>query len=190
MRLPRFAAVIPVTAFLVAPTAASGYTYDPPAWFKDGIAVIKARGGTCHSENSTRHAPDPTGGPGETTVYTGEYCTHPIPRALAKELLGGVGNPNVHPAEVCAAHASEVTGSPGPYTPTEENYLYTCSIFFKPGTDSKPNRASWRCLRSTYGGQGGSHNDRRWISKRTKRYRTQTFRTLRQCLNRRLRKKL
>jgi hypothetical protein len=172
-------------ALLITPSAASGYIWEPPSWFKAGVALVNARGGTCEPSGSTFHLPDNSGGPGETVVSKGEDCSHRIPKVLAKKF-------GVNPArgETCAGIAYDVTGQPTPgITPTPENYLYGCRVFARPGTNAKPNRASWPCSRSIYGGDGGSHNDRRWIAERTKLYRKQTFKTLKQCLSRRLRAK-
>jgi hypothetical protein len=188
VRLRPLAVSTLAAAFLVVPSVASGYTYDPPPWFKDGVALIKARGGTCQTAGYTDQTPpNPLPGePTEITVQKSEDCNHRIPRVTA-EAIGYKGIPS--PKEGCGGVASDVTGQPRPgITPTPERYEYICVVYANPGTNAKPNRRSWICRRWKSGGEGQRlRDDRHWTADRTKLYRKQTFKTLKRCLSRRLR---
>jgi hypothetical protein len=82
MRLTALTAL--AAALLISPAAANGYTWEPPSWFKAGVAVVKARGGTCKPSGSTFHNPDSSGGPGETVVSNGEDCSHSVAESSLK----------------------------------------------------------------------------------------------------------
>ena len=166
-----------------APTARIAYAYDPPSWFEDGKRLIERRGGACKTRETTQQNPE--NAPGQTLVSQDENCTHRIPRKVAREFGQ---NPAV--GEVCAGEAREVKPAAQPGGFFIEGYLYTCRVFSKPGTNAKPNRASWPCRRSKAADDGGgSKSDSRWTAEKTRVYRRQTFKTLRQCLSPRLRRK-
>ena len=191
MQLKRTIVVVLAGTFLLAPSTASAYTFDPPSWFEDAVDLIKKRGGSCEPFNFTTVNPPGPFPPGftppqETTIDSGVDCSHKIPRRVAEQF-----GQNPARGEVCGGQAIDVTGTPGPgTTPRREEYGYGCRVFAKPGTNARPNRASWPCSRNATGGEGEpTRNERRWTAEKTKLHRKQTFKTLKQCLDPKRRKK-
>lgn len=73
LTLTRRAAVpLVVVGVLAAPAAAGADTYDPPPWFREATAVVKARGGTCEPIDRTQSPLYPT----EIQHTVGLTCLH------------------------------------------------------------------------------------------------------------------
>jgi hypothetical protein len=174
------------------PSATAAYNFDPPSWYRDGVRLIKKRGGTCKRTSEDGE------GRGQTLHTEDQSCDHRIPNAVAKEF-----GQNPRRGESCHGGSADVQGDPEPPRPgippprpVYAYYSYTCRVFARPGTNKRPNRASWPCLRRKYRddyprskGGLGVRNDKFWTAERTRLYRKQRFTTLRRCLNPRLRRR-
>lgn len=170
-------------------SGASAHKLDPPPWWTDGRALIEKRGGTC--EQSTRQSDgggfspvDPATGqitPRGSFTEESIRCSHRIPLATAKA-VGGT-NPNATTvSEGCSASAED---SSDPAKRKFDNYIYLCSIYADPGTETKPNRASWRCQREKSRislGQGETTDEPAWTARKTKVFPARVAPTLAGCL--------
>jgi hypothetical protein len=200
-----FLAALPAAALLAVPAAAEAPPYDPPRWFEKAVARMKARDGA--------KCPGPKSSTGDYTVplYDGEPpdpspramreerieedCARRLPKALAKTfpVLRGSGFHGRY-REGCHGHTSHI-GHPDGSGLNFDEIFYRCDIWYRPVIDGKPNARSWQCWRSRatlhqYEGNRG-HTSRGgkpfWFAEDTKYWRDQRFRTLKACLNPRLR---
>jgi hypothetical protein len=154
-------------AVLAFAPGASAYSFDPPPWWNDGKALVKARGGSC--ESSSHQA-------GEGYTEQAVDCKHFVPSAVVKELGG---NP-AYPREGCNGGAQ--SGGNEKFN----DYAYLCGLYANPGTQANPNRASWRCERRKFetGALGGGRHedDANWGAAKTKVFAARKASTLDGCL--------
>jgi hypothetical protein len=195
-------ATLAAAAFSAAPTTAGEVGYDPPSWFTDGVAKVKARAGAeCPGpEPFTRTYTIPIydGVPPEPSPRTRredgttEDCLHRLPRALAKRFLL---LRQQHGQEGCHGedrHDAPVD-SPGV---VQDQTSFRCDVFYRPVIRGHPNRRSWQCWRSAYfrhayeadGGETVRGGKPYWFTEETKYWRDQRFKSLSRCLNPKYRK--
>jgi hypothetical protein len=173
-----------VTGLAGASPVEGDYTYAPPPWFNDGVAVIKARGGACDSKHETSVPPGPPYvPPGERHEITTFECKHRIPVAV-QEQFGG--NP-AQPYELCSANVIDVVGRPTTgATPTPEEESYLCGIAAEPGSEAAPNLATWRCNRAQARSTHETIVDPAWKAEQSKVFPDKSFSTLADCIAPRL----
>lgn len=183
------ALVTALSLLALGATGASAHKLDPPPWWNDGRALVEKRGGTC--EQSTRQSDgggfspvDPATGqitPRGSFTEESSRCSHRVPLATAKA-VGGT-NPNATTvSEGCSASAED---SSDPAKRKFDNYFYLCAIYADPGTEIKPNRASWRCQREKSRislGQGETTDEPAWTARKTKVFPARVAPTLAACL--------
>lgn len=139
-----------------------------PPWWNDGRALIEKRGGTRERSTAQRDGGgfsplDPDTG---QTTPRGSYTEESIQCSGA--------------SAGCRATAQE---SNDPAKRKFDDYSYLCLI--SPGTESKPNKASWRCLREKFRislGQGKTVDDPAWTARKTKVFPARLAPTLAGCL--------
>jgi hypothetical protein len=201
-------ATLAAAAFLAAPTPAGAASYDPPSWFRDGVAKLKARPeATCPGPKPfTRIFTVPVNDgvppePGQLTLRedgTTEDCVHRVPRQLAKTFPGlspptGVGYGPFR--EGCHGHISHIAPVDSPGVVTDLT-VFNCYFFYRPVIRGRPNLRTWPCGRSTYvrhsyeaeGGETVREVKPYWFSHETKHWRAQRFKSLSRCLNPKYRK--
>ncbi len=150
--------------FLLAAAPAFADRYAPPPWFVDATNELQERGARCallDDRWSLR--------PGQEQWAVGESCTHALPRAL---------HPSFGRSEACWSQAVQsLTGSRA-----GEESVYLCSLLADPGTEARPNAASWRCGRISVNHDRGARDDAVWTADGGRLQAPQTFSTLKQCL--------
>jgi hypothetical protein len=178
---------------LLVASGASAHQIDPPSWWNDGRAEIEKRGGKCETASyynvwgagggyfypvdpDTRQ-PTPRGNYTENSLT----CERPVPLEVAKAIK--FGNPNATAAkETCSATAQE---SDDPAKRKFDEYAYLCFVFANPGTEAKPNRASWVCEREKYHialGQGETADNPVWTARKTSLFPKRSAPTLARCV--------
>jgi hypothetical protein len=195
-------ATLAPAAFLAAPTSAEALGYDPPSWFKSGVAKVKARPeATCPGPKPfTRTFNFPTFDGRLLPMReegTTERCYHRLPKALAKPfpVLRGpadiYGPPGAY-REGCYGEFRHVTSVDYPDGGWDDTTWFRCDIFYRPVIEGRPNPRTWLCWRAKFfhhvfspdepdefdrGGQP------LWFAEDTKYWRRQSFETLSRCLN-------
>ena len=89
--------------------------------------------------------------PGQEQWAVGESCTDALPRAL---------HASFGRSEACWSQAVQsLTGSRA-----GEESAYLCSLLANPGTEARPNAASWRCGRISVNHDRGAREDAVWTA--------------------------
>ncbi len=115
----------------VAGPLAGPFTLDPPRWWRQARAVLKARGGKC---SRTRHEEPKEGGTWDVLE-----CKSKIPKAV---FVAHGGNPQA------PSFFESCTGSASQGRPNGDDWGATPAILFaSPGTRAKPNPRTWGCSR-------------------------------------------
>ena len=122
---------------------------DPPGWWREGRAVLEARGGRC---TQTRQS-EPK--PGGTWSFDVLECRSRIPVETA---IPFGGNPNATELfEHCHGEASQGR-------PVTDQWFYDCEIFAVPTVGGRPNPLTWACDRDSFFSPGyGTYVDA-WVS--------------------------
>jgi hypothetical protein len=196
-------ATLAPAAFLAVPTNAEALSYDPPSWFKSGVAKVKARpGATCAGPKPfTRTFNFPTYDGRllpEREEGTTEDCFHRLPKALAKRFRILRPPLSDHPyQEGCHGEFRHLTSADHPDSGWDDTTWFRCDIFYRPVIDGRPNPRTWQCWRAKFFHHVYSHDepdefDRGgkplWFAYETKYWRQQSFETLSRCLNPKTRK--
>ena len=189
-------ATLPAAMALAIPAAADPPKYDPPRWFEQGVAKVKARAGAkCNAPRRTQRDSTLNGRPLRQEGIQ-ENCRHRLPKAFANS-FPVLRDPlwfHRRYREGCHGETSRVGDPDGTDTITEEIY-FRCDIWYRPVIDGKPNERSWQCWRSRgvqrdhpeEGGHVSRGGKPFWFAEDTKIWRDQRFRTLKGCLNPKLR---
>jgi hypothetical protein len=198
MARPRRAvlATLPAALALAVPATADAPTYDPPRWFEGAVAKVKARpGAKCSAPKSSTRDFEASGRPLREERID-ENCRHRLPKAFANSfpVLRGPGWFHGRYREGCHGETLRLAPPDGNGHGTEEIY-FRCDIWYRPVIGGEPNERSWQCWRSRWtqreGDESGGHVSRAgkpfWFAEETKVWRGQRFRTLRACLNPKLR---
>jgi hypothetical protein len=189
-------AALPAALVLAAPSAADAPTYDPPRWFEQAVAKVKARAGAkCPAPRSSTRDFD-AGGQPLRQERIDQNCRHRLPKAFATSfpVLREPGWFHRRYREGCHGETFRLGNPDGTGNVTEEIY-FRCDIWYRPVIRGEPNARSWQCWRSRWTqhehDETGGHVSRAgkpfWFAEETKLWRGQRFRTLRACLNPRLR---
>jgi hypothetical protein len=195
-------ATLAPAAFLAAPATAGALSYDPPSWFKNAMAKVKARpGAECPGPKTTTRTYRFTRSDGTVVVtrrdLTTEDCVHRLPKALAKT-FPMLRPPNDYGPyrEGCHGEFEHLTRSTMDPGSGEDQVFYRCNIFSRPVIRGRPNVRSWHCFRWRWakhnyapdGQQRARTGKPSWLASETKYWREQRFRSLSRCLNPKYRK--
>jgi hypothetical protein len=196
-------AAVAAAALLASPTTAGALTYDPPSWFGDGVAKVKARpGAKCPGPKPfTRTFNFPTDDGRllpKREEGTTEDCLRRLPRALARTfpVLRPPGNDHPY-REGCHGEFRHVTTPDDPEGNWDDETSFRCDIFSRPVIKGRPNPRTWFCWRSWWfhrayetGTPGEIEHAGKpfWFAEETKYWRAQRFKRLSRCLNPKYRK--
>jgi hypothetical protein len=140
---------------------AGPFTLDPPKWWREGRALLAARGAKCETTHQVEQ--------GGSWSFDFLECKTAIPKAVGVAFGGNPAAPSL--SESCDGTASQGD-------PRGDTWYYNCRIFAFPGTSAKPNPATWVCVRQSFFSPGygdfvdaweseGSRGTR-WPNRRTK----------------------